>query len=52
MPVISAPESVLGIAHTRPPRTAAIAFAVSITRPPPSATRVGFRTRSISAAAT
>ena len=37
--VISAPESVVGIAATRPPRTAAIAFAESITRPPPSATR-------------
>ena len=39
--VISAPESVVGSAATRPPRTAAIAFAVSITRPPPSATSAG-----------
>ena len=39
MRVISAPESVVGSAATRPPRTAAIAFATSITRPPPSATR-------------
>ena len=39
--VISAPERVVGIAPTRPPRTAAIAFAASITRPPPSATSVG-----------
>ena len=51
MAVISAPDSVVGIAQTRPPRTAAIAFAVSITRPPPSATRVGLRTESMIAAA-
>src|SRR5918992_702235 len=43
--VISAPESVVGIAHTRPPRTAATALAESITRPPPSATRLGTLTR-------
>ena len=41
MPVISAPDSVVGIAATRAPVTAAIAFAVSITRPPPRATRCG-----------
>jgi hypothetical protein len=40
------------MAHTRPPRTAAIALAVSITRPPPKATSVGFRTLSMIAAAT
>ena len=51
MAVISAPESVVGRAHTRPPRTAAIAFAVSITLPPPSATRVGLLTESMIAAA-
>ena len=39
MPVISAPESVVGIAATAAPLTEAIAFAVSITRPPPKATR-------------
>ena len=49
--VISAPESVVGSAQTRPPRTAAIAFAVSITLPPPSATRVGLRTESMIVAA-
>ena len=41
MPVISAPDIVVGIAATRAPVTAAIAFAVSITRPPPRATRRG-----------
>ncbi len=51
MPVISAPERVVGIAATRPPRTAAIALAVSITRPPPSATRSSVRTESTRAAA-
>ena len=43
-PVISAPDSVVGNAQTRPARAAAIAFAVSITRPPPSATSDGFVT--------
>ena len=38
MPVISAPDIVVGIAATRAPLTAAIAFAVSIARPPPRAT--------------
>ena len=38
MAVIGAPESVVGIAATSPPRTAATAFAESITRPPPKAT--------------
>ena len=51
MVVISAPESVVGMAQTRPPRTAAIAFAMSITLPPPSATSVGVRTASMIAAA-
>ena len=36
--VSSAPESVVGIAATGNPVTPPIAFAVSITRPPPSAT--------------
>ena len=36
--VSSAPESVVGIAAQGPPRAPAIALAVSITRPPPSAT--------------
>src|SRR5215218_1435556 len=38
--VISAPDSVVGIAIARapPPSAAAVAFATSITRPPPSAT--------------
>ena len=36
--MIGAPESVVGIAATAAPRTAATAFAESITRPPPSAT--------------
>ena len=48
--VIGAPESVVGIAQTRPPRTAPIAFAASMTRPPPSATRFGEATRSSSSA--
>ena len=39
MAVISAPERVVGIAAVWPSLTAAIAFAVSITRPPPKATR-------------
>ncbi len=39
IPVISAPESVVGIAATSAPVTEAIALAVSITRPPPKATR-------------
>ena len=38
MAVIGAPERVVGIAATAAPRTAAIAFAESITRPPPKAT--------------
>ena len=40
MRVISAPDSVVGtaIATCVPPEAAASAFAVSITRPPPSAT--------------
>ena len=38
MPVISAPDIVVGIAATRAPVTAATAFATSITRPPPRAT--------------
>ncbi len=38
MPVISAPDIVVGIAATSAPLTAATAFATSITRPPPSAT--------------
>ena len=38
MPVISAPESVVGTAATRAPLTAATALAVSIVRPPPRAT--------------
>ena len=37
--VIGAPERVVGIAATSAPRTAATAFAESITRPPPKATR-------------
>ena len=37
--VISAPDIVVGIAQSRPSATAAMAFAVSITRPPPRATR-------------
>ena len=45
--VISAPERVVGSAATRPPLTAAIAFATSITRPPPSATRSRSPTSSI-----
>ena len=36
--VSSAPDSVVGIAATGAPVTPPIAFAVSITRPPPSAT--------------
>ena len=51
MPVISAPESVVGIAATVAPVIAAIAFAVSITRPPPKATRLLDRAVSSSAAA-
>ena len=39
MPVISAPDIVVGIAATRAPVTEATALAVSITRPPPRATR-------------
>ena len=39
MPVISAPDIVVGIAATRAPVTEAIALAVSIVRPPPRATR-------------
>ena len=38
MPVISAPDSVVGIAATRAPVTAATALATSIGRPPPRAT--------------
>ena len=49
--VISAPESVVGTAHTRPPLAAATAFAVSITRPPPQATTGPSPTTSTSAAA-
>jgi hypothetical protein len=50
MRVISAPDSVVGTAATRPPRTAAIAFAASITRPPPRATSDGVVTASMTAA--
>ena len=46
IPVISAPESVVGIAATSAPLTEAIAFAVSITRPPPKATRRSARSSS------
>ena len=38
MPVISAPDIVVGIAATRAPVTEATALATSIGRPPPSAT--------------
>ncbi len=51
MPVISAPDIVVGIAATRAPVTEAIAFAVSITRPPPRATRFGARAEPSRAAA-
>ena len=44
--VIGAPESVVGIATTFAPEIAATAFATSITRPPPSATRGRTRTPS------
>ena len=50
--VISAPESVVGNAATRLPLTAAIAFATSITRPPPIATRSRSPTSSKMRAAT
>ena len=40
MPVISAPDIVVGIAATRAPVTEATALAVSMTRPPPRATRL------------
>ena len=39
MPRHLGPDSVVGMRGNPPPRTAAIAFATSITRPPPSATR-------------
>ena len=49
---ISAPERVVGTAHTLPPRADAIALATSITRPPPHATSLRFPTTAASPAAT
>ena len=49
---ISAPERVVGTAHTLPPRADAIALATSITRPPPHATSLGLPTSPASSAAT
>ena len=51
MPVISAPDIVVGIAATLAALTEATAFAVSITRPPPSATKRGERAEPSSDAA-
>jgi hypothetical protein len=51
IPVISAPDIVVGIAATRAPLTDATAFAVSMTRPPPRATRFSAPVTPSSAAA-